>query len=146
MKRITRTQSETSQVQGGVLLTVRNTHKPEVIELAGRFEKLGFELYGTSGTASLLNHNMIATNFSYRVKDGKEPNVLSLLESGVIDYVVSTSEAERDPALDEVKIRRKSVERGVACLTSIDTAHALADCLESGMTVDDLEMVDITKI
>ncbi|MDR2531703.1 MAG: carbamoyl-phosphate synthase large subunit [Oscillospiraceae bacterium] len=131
---------------GGVLFSVRNSDKPEVIELAGRFEKLGFDIYATSGTASLLNHNMIPANFTYRINDGKEPNVISLLESGKIDYVVSTSEAGRNPALDSVKIRRKSVERGVACLTSIDTANALVDCLEIGMTVDDVEMVDITKI
>ncbi|MCL2697200.1 MAG: carbamoyl-phosphate synthase large subunit [Oscillospiraceae bacterium] len=130
----------------GVLFSVRNSDKPEVIELAGRFEKLGFDIYATSGTASLLNHNMIPANFVYRINDGKEPNIISLIESGKIDYVVSTSEAGRNPALDSVKIRRKSVERGVACLTSIDTANALADCLESGMTIDDMEMVDITKI
>jgi carbamoyl-phosphate synthase large subunit len=130
----------------GVLFSVRDTDKPEVIELAGRFEKLGFDIYATSGTASLLNHNMIPANFTYRINDNKEPNVISLIESGKIDYVVSTSETGRDPALDSVKIRRKSVERGVACLTSIDTANALADCLETGMTIDDVEMVDITKI
>jgi carbamoyl-phosphate synthase large subunit len=130
----------------GVLFSVRNSDKPEIIELAGRFEKLGFDIYATSGTASLLNHNMIPANFVYRIKDGKPPNVISLIESGKIDYVISTSETGRDPALDSVKIRRKSVERGVACLTSIDTAHALVDCLEDGMTIDDVEMVDITKI
>ncbi|MCL2077686.1 MAG: carbamoyl-phosphate synthase large subunit [Oscillospiraceae bacterium] len=130
----------------GILFSVRNSDKPEVIELADRFDAMGFEIYATSGTASLLNKNMLPANFTYRIKDGKEPNVISLLESGKIDYVVSTSEAGRDPALDSVKLRRKSVERGVVCLTSIDTANALADCLESGMTVDDLEMVDITKI
>jgi carbamoyl-phosphate synthase large subunit len=130
----------------GILFSVRNSDKPEVIALASRFEKLGFDIYATSGTASLLNHNMIPANFVYRINDAKEPNVISLLESGKIDYVVSTSEAGRNPALDSVKIRRKSVERGVACLTSIDTANALADCLETGMTIDDVEMVDITKI
>jgi carbamoyl-phosphate synthase large subunit len=130
----------------GVLFSVRNSDKPEIIELAGRFEKLGFDIYATSGTASLLNRNMIPANFVYRINEGKPPNIISLLESGKIDYVVSTSEAGRNPALDSVKIRRKSVERGVACLTSIDTANALADCLESGMTIDDVEMVDITKI
>jgi carbamoyl-phosphate synthase large subunit len=135
-----------AEEHSGVLFSVRNSDKPEVIELAGRFEKLGFDIYATSGTASLLNHNMIPANFVYRINDGKEPNVISLIESGKIDYVVSTSEAGRNPALDSVKIRRKSVERGVACLTSIDTAHALADCLESGMTIDDVDMVDITKI
>lgn len=133
--------------KGGILFSVRNSDKPEIIELAGRFEALGFDIYATSGTASLLNRNMIPTNFTYRInEDGKEPNVISLLESGKIDYVVSTSETGRKPALDSVKIRRKSVERSIACLTSIDTANALVSCLEMHRTIEDTEMVDITKI
>ena len=89
---------------------------------------------------------MIATNFTYRLNEDKEPNVISLLESGKINYVISTSETGRDPARDSVKMRRKTVERSIACLTSIDTANALATCLEMNKTIDDVEMVDITKI
>ena len=134
------------QYEGGVLFSVRNQDKPEIIDLASRFEALGFDIYATSGTASLLNRNMIATNFTYRINEHKEPNVISLLESGQISYVISTSETGRDPARDSVKMRRKAVERSIACMTSIDTANALASCLEMHKSIDDVEMVDITKI
>ena len=133
------------QYDGGVLFSVRNHDKPEIIDLASRFEALGFDIYATSGTASMLNRNMIATNFAHRINEG-EPNVITLLESGKINYVISTSETGRDPARDSVKMRRKSVERSIACLTSIDTANALATCLEMHKSIDDVEMVDITKI
>ena len=43
-------------------------------------------------------------------------------------------------------MRRKAVERCIACLTAIDTANALLDCLEMHKTVNDVELVDITKI
>ncbi|MCL2036147.1 MAG: carbamoyl-phosphate synthase large subunit [Oscillospiraceae bacterium] len=132
--------------EGGVLFTVRNSDKPEVVAIAERFDKLGFNLYATSGTCSKLNREWIATNFAFKVSESQEPNVMSLLESGKIQYVISTSETGRKPALDSVKIRRKSVERGIACLTSLDTASALLSCLEMNRTIDDLEMVDITKI
>ncbi len=131
---------------GGVMFSVKNADKPEIIPLAEKFEKLGFELYATSGTASMLNRNMIATNFTYRINEEREPNVISLLESGKINYVISTSETGRKPALDSVKIRRKSVERSIACLTSVDTANALVKCIAMNKTVDDLHMIDITKI
>lgn len=132
--------------EGGVLFSVRNQDKPEIIDLASKFEKLGFDIYATSGTASTLNRNMIATNFVYRVNEGLEPNIITLLESGKINYVISTSETGRKPARESVKMRRKSVERSIACLTSVDTANALISCIESGKTIDDVEMVDITKI
>lgn len=131
---------------GGVLISVRNEDKPEIIEVAARFEALGFDIYATGGTASLLNRNMIATNFTYRLHENKEPNLISLLESGKITYVISTSETGRKPALDSVKMRRKSVEHSIACLTSVDTANALLTCLEMNKTIQDVELVDITKI
>lgn len=131
--------------EGGVLISVRDTDKQEIIAIADKFSRMGFELYGTSGTQSVLNRNMIATNLVRKISDG-EPNVITLLESGKIHYVISTSAKGRLPARDSVKMRRKSIERSICSLTAIDTARALANVLESGRTIDDVELVDITKI
>ena len=132
--------------KGGVLISVRDSDKNDVIEIASRFEALGFKIYATGGTASVLNRNMIAANHVYRIHEYKEPNVITLLESGEINYVISTSETGRKPSLDSVRMRRKAVERSIVCLTAIDTANALLDCLEMHITIADVEMVDITKI
>ena len=138
--------SEDREHKGGVLISVRDSDKNEVIEIASRFEELGFKIYATGGTASVLNRNMIAANHVYRIHEEKEPNVITLLESGEIDYVISTSETGRKPSLDSVKMRRKAVERSIVCLTAIDTANALLDCLEMNKSIDSIELVDITKI
>ena len=132
--------------EGGVLISVRDTDKPEIISIADRFASMGFELYGTSGTASVLNRNMIATNLVNKISEQEEPNVLSLLESGKIHYVISTSEKGRMPERDSVKMRRKSVERSICSVTAIDTARALSKVLKANRSIDDVEMVDITKI
>ena len=131
--------------EGGVLISVRDTDKQEIISIADKFAQMGFELYGTSGTASVLNHNMIATNIVRKLSEG-EPNTLSLLESGKIHYMISTSEKGRMPARDSVKMRRKAIERSICSLTAIDTARALAKVLQSGKDINDIELVDITKI
>ena len=131
--------------EGGVLISVRDSDKQEIIPIADRFSRMGFELYGTSGTANVLNHNMIATNLVRKISEG-EPHTITLLESGKIHYMISTSEKGRMPARDSVKMRRKSVERSICCLTAIDTASALSKILESGRSIDDVELVDITKI
>ncbi len=130
---------------GGVLITVRDTDKQEIIYVAEKFENLGFDIYATSGTASLLNKNMVAANVVRRVSEEK-PNVMTLLDSGKIDYVISTSAKGRIPAFGSVKIRRKTVERSICCLTAIDTANAVADILLMGKKIDEMEMIDITKI
>ena len=131
--------------EGGVLISVRDSEKKEMIRIADKFSRMGFELYATSGTASYLNRNMIATNTVRKISEGS-PNTIDLLESGKIHYMISTSEKGRMPARDSVKMRRKSVERSICSLTAVDTANALANVLLSGKTMEDVELVDITKI
>ena len=130
---------------GGVLITVRDTDKQEIIYVAEKFEQLGFDIYATGGTAATLNRNMVAANVVRKASEEK-PNVMTLLDSGKINYVISTSAKGRIPAYDSVKIRRKTVERSICCLTAIDTANAVADILAMGKDIDDMEMIDITKI
>ena len=133
------------KTEGGVLISVRDTDKQEVVAIADKFSQMGFELYGTSGTAAVLNRNMIATNHINKVSEG-EPNVISLLESGKVHYVISTSAKGRMPARESVQMRRKTVERSICSLTAIDTARALANVLQTHRTINDVELIDITKI
>ena len=81
-----------------------------------------------------------------KIHQSSENNTATLLESGKISYIVCTAEEGRNPALDEVKIRRKACMLGIPCLTSIDTAVALAECLESGYSEATTELVDINKL
>ena len=131
--------------QGGVFFTVRNADKRELLPLARKFLELGFDIYATEGTAKLLNQNMIAANLIKKIGEA-DYNPLTLIESGKIDYVISTSAKGRKPARDSVKIRRKAVERSIPCLTSLDTANALADCLLSKRTIANVELIDINSI
>lgn len=136
----------TLKATGGVLITVKNSDKQEVLDIAMKFESMGFDIYATSGTAHTLNQNMIPTNSVRKISEDEEDNIITLLDSGMIDYVISTSDKGRIPARDSVKIRRKAVEHGIVCLTSLDTANALADVLISGKTAQDITLVDITTI
>lgn len=131
--------------KGGVLITVRDSDKQEAIAIAERFEKLGYDIYATAGTALTLNQNMVAANAVRKVSE-PTPNIITLLESGKIKYVLSTSAKGRKPARDSVKIRRKAVERSIPCLTALDTANAVLDCMSMDKTIDEIDLVDITKI
>lgn len=131
---------------GGVLITVKDGDKQEIINIASKYDEMGFTLYATAGTASILNNEMIATSTVKKISECDDDNVITLLDSGKIDYVISTSAKGRIPARDSVKIRRKAVERGIVCLTSLDTANALADVLGTHKTAEDITLIDITKI
>jgi hypothetical protein len=80
-----------------------------------------------------------------KIGEGK-PDIMDLIESGKIDYIVSTSSKGRTPEQDDVRIRRKAVEHGIPCLTAIDTAKVIVDMLSTGKVITDIDVVDITKI
>jgi len=138
---------------GGVFISVRNTDKPEIADIAERFDSLGFKIFATGGTAKLLKNHGFDVTVVNKIQDCPENNTATLLESGQISYIICTAEKGRDPMLDEVKIRRKACILGIPCLTSLDTAEALAHCLKQGneygsilLTEESTTLIDINTI
>ena len=131
---------------GGVLFSVRKTDRYEIPELARKFYDMGFKLYATEGNAKTLQDFGMDVTVVNKIHENPDDNLLTLLDSGKIDYVISTSAKGRDPHADSVKMRRHAVERDIPCLTAIDTANAIANCLMSDYTVDNVELVDINDL
>ncbi|MDR2923876.1 MAG: carbamoyl-phosphate synthase large subunit [Treponema sp.] len=132
--------------KGGVLITVRNNDKAEIIRVAKKLTLAGFSLYATRGTARFLAERGFEVQSVEKIKDCADNNTEKLLESGKISYIISTSKKGRDPALDDVKLRRKACSLGIPCLTSVDTANALADGLLSGYSETNTELIDINHL
>ncbi len=132
--------------EGGVLFSVRESDLPELPALAKKFYDLGFTLYATSGNASTIERSGMPVTHVAKVHENYNDNVMTLLESGKVVYVVSTSAKGRDPVAESVKLRRLAVERDIDCLTALDTANALADCLASPYTLDNTTIVDINHM
>ena len=133
--------------KGGVFITVRDSDKAEIGEIAKKYFDLGFKIYATYGTAAVLDKYGIDAVAVKKIHENEHGNnTLSLIESGKVQYVISTSAKGRIPSRDSVKIRRKTVERNIPCLTSLDTANALADCLKSRYSQHSTELVDINNM
>ena len=131
---------------GGVFITVRDSDKAEIGEIAKKYYDLGFKIYATEGTSKVLNKYGIDAVGVKKIHESDRNNTLTLIESGKVQYVISTSAKGRIPSRDSVKIRRKTVERNIPCLTSLDTANALADCLKSRYSQHSTELVDINNM
>ena len=136
----------TMKRNGGVLFSVRKTDKYELPELAKKFYDMGFKLYATEGNAKTISDFGMEVEVVNKIHENSEDNLLTLLDTGKIDYVISTSAKGRDPRADSVKMRRHAVERDIPCLTSLDTANAIADCLASNYDVNNVELVDINDL
>ena len=133
------------QKDGGVFITVRDTDKAEIGEIAKKFAKMGFKIYATMGTASVLTKVGLSVKIVDKIHEGPV-NTITLLESGKINYVISTSAKGRNPIRDSVKIRRKASLLGIPCLTAIDTADALVESLTGRYTTENTEIIDINNL
>ena len=129
-----------------ILFSVRQSDLPELPALAKKFYDMGFKLYATSGNASTIERSGMKVTYVNKVHENYNDNVMTLLESGKIDYVISTSAKGRDPVAESVKLRRLAVEHDIDCFTSMDTANAMADCLASKFNVNNLCLVDINHM
>lgn len=126
----------------GILFTVRDTDKPELLALADGFERLGYTLYATGKTALYLNMHGIATNAVKKLSDGK-PNILDFIESGKIKLIINTPTRGRAPQRDGFRIRRKAVESSIPCLTSMDTAYGLLKCIQLNKKPEEMDIYNL---
>ncbi len=130
---------------GGVLLTVCDADKSDIVEIAGKFSKLGFKLYATKGTAAAISHAGLSVTVLKKLHEG-DTETFTLMENRTIRYIVSTDANARMAARDGAKIRRKAVELGIPCLTCTDTALALANCLHCGYYDSNVELINMNSL
>ena len=128
-----------------VIISVKDSDKKEAAELAWKLHDYGYKIYGTPGTARYLNSQMVPCS-TVRQMSEERPNVLDLLESGLVDYIISTSPHGRAPHRDSVKFRRKATELSIPCITALDTARILVNALRSDHDISGMELVDIATL
>ncbi|MGG3845323.1 carbamoyl-phosphate synthase large subunit [Aeribacillus composti] len=123
---------------GSVLLTIADKDKNEALEIAGRFRNIGYQLLATEGTAKFLEENGIKAKVVSKI-GSRGDNILDVIRNGKAQFVINTLTKGKQPERDGFRIRRESVENGVPCLTSLDTARAILRVLESmAFTVENL--------
>ena len=104
--------------QGGVILCVRDEDKAEVVRLAKALDDLGYEIWATRGTSTMLWKAGIESNALYKIPLGS-PNALDLIRLGKVKWVVNTREDGEMSAHDSLKIRSAAVAAGVPVTTTL---------------------------
>ncbi|MBE8954866.1 MAG: carbamoyl-phosphate synthase large subunit [Quinella sp. 2Q5] len=106
---------------GCILFTVADKDKDEMKQLAKAFYELGFKLVATEGTAKALQSIGIDAEVVGKVHQ-RSSDIIQMIKLGKIHMVVNTQAPGKHIAKDGFRIRRATVELGVPCLTSLDTA------------------------
>ncbi|HWO77888.1 MAG TPA: carbamoyl-phosphate synthase large subunit [Bacillus sp. (in: firmicutes)] len=115
---------------GNVLLTVADKDKDEAVRLANRLYQLGFQLLATKGTAEMLENAGLPVKEVEKIGQSG-PTLLDEIRQNQVQIVINTLTKGKQPERDGFRIRRESVENGIPCLTSLDTAEALIRVIES---------------
>lgn len=127
-----------------MIITVRDEDKAEAVEIAKRFEALGYCIYATKGTARALLEADVSVRLTRKLEQ-ESPNILDLILGHKIDLVIDTPSQGVEKSHDGFIIRRNAIETGVNVLTAIDTAKALVTSLEN-TDAKALTLIDIAKI
>ncbi|HLH01864.1 MAG TPA: carbamoyl-phosphate synthase large subunit [Bryobacteraceae bacterium] len=114
---------------GSLFISVNDRDKPAAVEVARKFNELGFELFATRGTASVLKAAGLTCKTVFKVNEGR-PNAVDLLKAGKLNLIVYTTTGSHSFP-DEQTIRRNSVTYRIPCITTMSGAKAAAEAIAS---------------
>ena len=128
----------------GVLLSVENEDSQEILSLARRFYELGLTLYATTDTAAAIASLGIPVNAVPNAAEGDA--ICNLMDSLTLRCIVYTGAVKDGTMGDYIALHRRAMQLGIPCLTSLDTASALADIIASRYHERSTELVDINAM
>ena len=127
-----------------MIITVKDSDKLEAVDIARRFEAIGYRIFATRSTAKVLREHGVNAMRINKI-ESESPNLMDLILGHEIDLVIDTPSPGVGHSKDGFLIRRCAIETGVNVLTSLDTATALITSLENNH-IQNLTLIDIAQI
>ncbi|WP_342578282.1 carbamoyl-phosphate synthase large subunit [Psychrobacillus sp. FSL K6-2843] len=128
---------------GSVLMTISDKDKEEATDIAKRFHAIGFRIIATEGTAKAILSAGIPVDIVDKI-GSKGTTLLDVIQKGEAQFVINTLTKGMQPERDGFRIRRESVENGIPCLTSLDTAEAMVRVIESmSFSTDTMKLQEV---
>ena len=126
-----------------MVMTVRDSDKEEMLDIAARFKAQGYRIFCTAGTARYFNEHGVKV-IPVRKIEQESPNLLDLILGHEIDLVIDIPAQGAERSHDGFIIRRNAIETGVTVLTAVDTARALVTSMEN--RAKELTLINIAEI
>ena len=104
--------------KGSVFISVKDEDKAAVIPLAAKLAKMGYCIYATRGTSTMLWDAGVRAKAIYRISRGR-PNVLDLMKDKAVDWIVNTSEPGAEAMVDDIRMRSSAIVHGVPVTTTL---------------------------
>ena len=110
--------------EGTVLISVADRDKDDVINIVKELNKKGFNILATEGTSKVIKELGFEVSSVPKVFTGLHPNVVDVINHGLVDAVINTVTGESKVVKDGFDIRRAATEKNIPCFTSLDGAQA----------------------
>ncbi len=128
----------------GVMISVQKRDYPEILPIAMKLHNLGMKIYATRGTAEAIR--TLGIEVTQVQKAQKNSDIIDLMESGKTSYIIFTGQANDAALGDYTAVHMRAMQLGIPCLTSVDTAGALVNMIESRFSAQNTELVDINHM
>ncbi len=115
--------------EGKVFLSVRDSDRDLVGELAQEFYDLGFTICATKGTARSIEAYEIPVQIVKKVAEGR-PHIVDLMKNAEVSLIVNTTEG-RQSIVDSASIRRTALEEKIYCTTTLEGGRAVCSVLRN---------------
>jgi len=116
-------------VEGAVLLTVSDKEKHAALQVARRFQSLGFAIRATRGTQQFLSRNGVSCDPIDKMHEGR-PNIVDAIKNGEIQLVINTPSGKLSKH-DDSYIRKAAIKYKVPYITTTAAAIAAARGIEA---------------
>jgi carbamoyl-phosphate synthase large subunit len=116
--------------KGSIFLSVKDSDKRLLIDVARRLAALGYDLVATSGTHRLLQRSGVPCRMVHKLADGARPNVLDVVKDRGVSLILNTPSG-RGARTDEGRIRGAAAVRNIPVVTTMSGANAMTRALEA---------------
>ncbi|MGB3308034.1 MAG: carbamoyl-phosphate synthase large subunit [Thermomicrobiales bacterium] len=125
--------------KGSILVTLADEDKADALEMLTSLARMGYKLYATEGTASFIERAGIPVQMVTKRIGRGSPDMLDVILNGTVDGIINTPGPADKEVLDGLEIRRAAVERGIPCITSVDTARTMVKAMEQASATYSIE-------
>ncbi len=111
---------------GKVFISVRESDKTGIVEVAKNLHKLGFTVLATRGTGSVIESGGVPVVVVNKVAEGR-PHIVDMIKNGEVSLIVNTVDSKPSVMRDSYSIRHAALQGRVTYYTTL--AGARAACL-----------------
>lgn len=110
--------------EGAVLISLSDKVNlaDQAIVIGEEFQKLGFKIYATEGTAKFYEKAGVKCEEVNKINEGR-PNVLDIILNNQVALIINTPWPRRDAVADESAIRKAAIKYKVPYITTLAGAY-----------------------